>query len=537
MDRRTLLAIILCFGIFLAWQKLYIEPHMPKQVAQVTETTTETQTQSPTNKAAPSAATTTSQATAQIPSSSTQKAKRPAQTETIVTGTGEAVLGDSGKIVHAWNLKDYYQGLSVDTGAVDIKMATNQSDELELAFDDPALAYLSTVQGDFKKTTDGVTWIYEDNNVKMERHFSAPSGQPYLGMDINIQFKAQHPRYAFISISGAKLAAKDPEERDRQLLYFTNNSIERVPLGSEIPLREVGTPVKFIGVQSRYFLFSLVNNSPIEAKALVQPMPTGAGRVNLVYPIPSNSVSIPLKVYFGPKALPILRSVDPTLDHTVDFGWFTPIAYPLLAILRWFHQFVNNYGVAIVLLTVMLKLVTYPLTYKSMKSMKQMARLQPELQKLRERHANDKEAQNRAVLEFMRGNGYNPAAGCLPMVIQMPIFFALYRVLYSSIELYHAPFVFWIHDLSAHDPFYVTPVLMSLMMFGQQKISPSTATDPMQQKMMTLMPLIFGAFMLSLPAGLTLYMLVNAFVSIIQQLIMNKKLNIPHGSAVAASTR
>jgi YidC/Oxa1 family membrane protein insertase len=169
--------------------------------------------------------------------------------------------------------------------------------------------------------------------------------------------------------------------------------------------------------------------------------------------------------------------------------------------------------------------------------MKQMARLQPELQKLRDKHADDKEAQNRAVLEFMRGNGYNPAAGCLPMLIQMPIFFALYRVLYSSIELYHAPFMFWIKDLSAHDPFYVTPVLMSVTMFLQQKLSPSTATDPVQQKMMMMMPLIFGAFMLSLPSGLTLYMLVNALVSIIQQLIMNKKLNIGHGTAVAASSR
>jgi YidC/Oxa1 family membrane protein insertase len=371
----------------------------------------------------------------------------------------------------------------------------------------------------------------------MERRFVASPGQPYLGMDINVQFKAQHSRYVFVSLSGMKLATKDPEERDRQLLYFTNNSMERVQLSSDIPVREVATPVKFIGVQSRYFLFSLVNNSPIEAKALIQPASTGGGRVNLVYPVTSNSISIPLKVFFGPKELPLLRSVDPTLDHTVDFGWFTPVAYPLLAILRWFNQFVHNYGVSIILLTVALKLVTYPLTYKSMKSMKQMARLQPELQKLRERHANDKEAQNRAVLEFMRSNGYNPAAGCLPMVIQMPIFFALYRVLYSAIELYHAPFAFWIHDLAARDPYYVTPVVMSLLMFGQQKISPSTATDPTQQKMMMLMPLIFGVFMLNLPAGLTLYMLVNSLVSIIQQFILNKKLNIPHGSAVAAGTR
>jgi YidC/Oxa1 family membrane protein insertase len=531
MDRRTLLAIILCFGIFLAWQKLYIEPRMPKQV----QTTTQTQSQpsaSTSTTTAPSAQQSTTQTQAAAP-----QAKKPAQTESLISGTGDAILADSGKWIRSWNLKEYYRGLNVDTGAVDVQAVTNQPEQIELTFDDPALAYLTNVQGDFKKTADGAVWTYEDTNVKMERRFNATTSQNYLGVDVNIQFKNQHPRYAFISLSGMKHTEKDPEERDRQLLYFTNNSIERVQLSSEIPLREVATDVKFIGVQSRYFLFSLVNNSPIEAKALIQPTAAGAGRVNLVYPITSNSVSIPLKAYFGPKALPILRSVDPTLDHTVDFGWFTPIAYPLLSILRWFYQFVHNYGAAIILLTVLLKLITYPLTYKSMKSMKQMARLQPELQKIRDRHADDKEAQNRAVLEFMRSNGYNPAAGCLPMLIQMPIFFALYRVLYSSIELYHAPFMFWIKDLSAHDPFYVTPVLMSVTMFLQQKLSPSTATDPVQQKMMMMMPLIFGAFMLSLPSGLTLYMLVNALVSIIQQLIMNKKLNIGHGPAVAASSR
>ncbi len=134
---------------------------------------------------------------------------------------------------------------------------------------------------------------------------------------------------------------------------------------------------------------------------------------------------------------------------------------------------------------------------------------------------------------MMRGQGYNPVAGCLPIIIQMPVFFALYRVLYSSIELYHAPFALWIHDLSYKDPFYVTPVLLSLTMYVQQKLTPNTATDPAQAKMMQFMPLIFGAFMLTLPSGLTLYMLVNAIVSIIQQIILNKKLGTGSVAAVA----
>jgi YidC/Oxa1 family membrane protein insertase len=171
-----------------------------------------------------------------------------------------------------------------------------------------------------------------------------------------------------------------------------------------------------------------------------------------------------------------------------------------------------------------------------MKSMKDMARLQPQLAKIREKYKDDKEALNREMLSLMRTHGYNPAAGCLPMIIQMPIFFALYRVLYSSIELFHAPFAFWIRDLSARDPFYVTPVLLALTMFLQQKVSPQQATgDPTQQKMMQFMPLIFGFMMLNLPSGLTLYMLVNAIAGIGQQLFLNKRLDTKRGSGAVVT--
>jgi YidC/Oxa1 family membrane protein insertase len=141
------------------------------------------------------------------------------------------------------------------------------------------------------------------------------------------------------------------------------------------------------------------------------------------------------------------------------------------------------------------------------------------------------------MMSVMKTHGANPLAGCLPMVIQMPIFFALYRVLYSSIDLYHAPFFFYIHDLSAKDPYYVTPVLMSVLMFLQQTLTPNTAADPAQQKMIKFMPLMFGVFMLSLPAGLTLYMLTNAAVSILQQLILNKKLGITRNETAVAAAR
>jgi YidC/Oxa1 family membrane protein insertase len=230
----------------------------------------------------------------------------------------------------------------------------------------------------------------------------------------------------------------------------------------------------------------------------------------------------------------VLGAVAPSLPNAVDFGWLSAFAYPLLSIMKWFHGLIGNWGVAIILLTLLVKAVTFPLTYKSMKSMKQMAAIQPELQRLRERYKDDKEALNREMITLMRTKGYNPVAGCLPMIVQMPVFFALYKVLYSAIELYHAPFFGWILDLSSKDPFYVTPILLTGTMYFQQKLTPNTATDPMQQKMMQWMPVIFGLFMISLPSGLSLYMLVNALAGIVQQIFLNKKLDVGNVAAKRA---
>jgi YidC/Oxa1 family membrane protein insertase len=227
--------------------------------------------------------------------------------------------------------------------------------------------------------------------------------------------------------------------------------------------------------------------------------------------------------------------VEPTLDQTVDFGWFTVVAYPLLRLMNWLFGFFQNYGVAIILLTVLVKLITLPLTYKSMKNMKEMARLQPQLKKIQDKHKDDREALQREMMSFMKTHKYNPMAGCWPMLIQMPIFFALYRVLYSSVELYQAPFAFWLKDLSLKDPYYVMPVLVTITWFFQQKLTPQTTTDPVQKRMMQFMPVIFGIFMISLPSGLGIYFLVNAILSIVQQVVFNKKLGIgPVGNASRA---
>ncbi len=522
MDRRTGLAILICMAILLGWQKFFVEPRMvaptSNPVAQTIPQGAQQQTPESTPQGMPAA------------TPATPSQKKPAQTLTLQGPNGQIVLDEGGSFLSDWILKDFKQGMSQDAPQIDLRSVTHQQGQMQLAFDDSSLAYLNDVQGTLKATPQGAVWTYEDSNVKLAREFIVSPQSNHLDARITAEFKTRSPRFAFISMV-SQGTGQDQEAQDQQLLYW-HQGVERVQLKDTLDQKQIASPVKFIAATSRYFILAAVDESPIAPNGLQQPAGLKAGRISLVYPVTTNSIQIPLKIYFGPKELEALRQVDPTLDHAIDFGWFTVCAYPLLKLLKWLHQFVLNYGISIILLTLLLKVLTFPLNYKSMKNMKNMARLQPQLQRIKERYKDDKEALNREMLSLMKNHGYNPMAGCLPVLIQMPIFFALYRVLYSSIELYHAPFGLWIHDLSSRDPYYITPVLLSLTMFIQQKLTPNTATDPAQARMMQLMPLIFGAFMIALPSGLTLYMLVNALASIAQQVFLNKKLDIKPASAV-----
>jgi len=232
----------------------------------------------------------------------------------------------------------------------------------------------------------------------------------------------------------------------------------------------------------------------------------------------------------GPADRAILADMPNKLAEAVDFGWFHLIAVPLLYLLNWFFQYVHNYGVAVILLTVLIKIIFWPLSQKSYKSMDQMKRLQPMLTKLREKYADDKERLNQEVMALYKTYKVNPAGGCLPMVVQIPVFFGLYKALLGSIELRHAAFIshvpftdlVWMADLSVKDPYYVTPLIMGATMFIQQKMTP-TGGDPMQAKIMLLMPVVFTFMFLNFPAGLVVYWLVNNVLSIGQQWWMMRK--------------
>jgi YidC/Oxa1 family membrane protein insertase len=520
MDRKTILAMTICFLIYVGWQKFYLEPRFGHpEGSSPTQQGTQAPLPPPLDKLAGTAPPPKS-----INLAETHLEKNiTSQITLLQTSTGGAAFGNGSLALAGWDLKGYRQDITRGAPFVNLHSVTHEDGALSLAFEDPRFAYLNDIRGLTTKDAMGANWKYSDQNLTLTREIISSPELPYVDMKLTAEFKTAPPKYAFVSLN-SNSPEGDTEEQDRQFLYWNNQSLERTML-KDVSQKEITTPIHYIGATNRYFVMAVVAQGTDAASGLIQPTGKNAGRISMVYPVVGKSMTIPLRVYFGPKELDVLRKVDAKLDHTIDFGWFTIFAYPLLKILKWLFNFLQNYGLAIVFLTVLLKVATYPLTYKSMKSMKKMAKLQPQLQKIKEKYKDDREALNREMLVMMKSHGYNPMAGCIPILIQMPVFFALYRVLYSSIELYHAPFALWIHDLSSHDPFYVTPVLLSVTMFVQQKLTPNTATDPTQARMMQFMPLIFGAFMLKLPSGLTIYMLVNSLAAIAQQMILNKKLD------------
>lgn len=281
-----------------------------------------------------------------------------------------------------------------------------------------------------------------------------------------------------------------------------------------------------LSVSSQYFAAAVLDKSEIIPEVKVSAdLGTKKALAELVYkPVQTQpEMKFEEVFYAGPKSIDALKAVDPELANVIDLGFFAFIARPLIYVMKAFHSVVGNWGFAIILLTLLVRLCVLPFNIMSFKSMKAMSKVQPLIQNLREKYKDDPMRLNQEMMAVMKENGANPMGGCLPMLLQIPVFFALYRVIGSSIELYNSPFIGWIHDLSAHDPFYVLPVLMSVFMFIQQKITPSTM-DPTQAKIMLFMPVVFSLFMLQLPAGLTLYMVVSTLFGITQQyLIMREK--------------
>lgn len=279
--------------------------------------------------------------------------------------------------------------------------------------------------------------------------------------------------------------------------------------------------ISFAGFNSKYFLFSAV----APGKSLILKY-SGS---NAIFETPRKAIlaagakkNFSLEFYGGPKKLSLLNPLGHDISSTLNFGFFGFFSKILLRVLVFFYGFVHNYGIAIMLLVLGIRLVFYPLTYTGFKSMKQMQKLTPKINELREKYKDDKAALNKKIMELYKESKVNPFGGCLPMVLQIPVFYGLYQTLLVSIQLRNAPFAFWIHNLSAQDPYYVLPILMGISMFVSQKMNPAIG-DPTQAKIMLILPIVFTFIFVHFPAGLLLYWTVNNILTIAQQYIINRK--------------
>lgn len=225
--------------------------------------------------------------------------------------------------------------------------------------------------------------------------------------------------------------------------------------------------------------------------------------------------------FIGPKDFKVLNDINPQLTDAIEYGWFTFLAKPFFAITLWIYNYVGNWGWAIVLFTLLIKLVLFPLSYKGMMSMQKLKDLAPKMKEIKDRYGKDPMKMNQHMMELYRKHDANPMGGCLPMLLQIPVFFALYRVLLNAVELQGAAWILWIEDLSKLDPYFILPILMGASMYLQQKLTPTTITDPLQQKIFMYLPLILTVFFVTFPAGLVLYWFTNNLLSIAQQYFIN----------------
>ena len=283
----------------------------------------------------------------------------------------------------------------------------------------------------------------------------------------------------------------------------------------------------WVAMIQHYFAAAWVPGAEDSNHYYSKSLPHGRFAIGVVSPnrtvSPGDSSRYSFSLYVGPKIQERMQDVAPHLERTVDYGWLWLIAEPLFWLLSWIHGFVGNWGWAIIILTILIKLAFFQLSATSYKSMARMRKLQPRITALRERYSADKQRMNQAMMELYREEKINPLGGCLPILVQIPVFIALYWVLLESVELRQASFIGWLDDLSLHDPYFVLPVAMGVTMLIQQKLNP-TPPDPMQAKIMMALPFVFTFFFLFFPSGLVLYWFVNNVLSIVQQWVITKKI-------------
>jgi YidC/Oxa1 family membrane protein insertase len=437
-----------------------------------------------------------------------------------------------------------------EEGTLPLDLITPMSPELAVAANDAL--YVMTVEGGIseggaRRTRNSpivVRWQWSDGaGWLVEKSLTFPPNSYLLELSIRVRTPRDSP--VFISLGPSLQDSVDSSTRS---FYLTSGSVALVDGGVEhwayddleAPV-DVNGIVGWAGVESDYFatLFVPPNGGgrlyldampwPAQAPAVEGEDDSAAeergAAVRTGLYVPTEGLDVPF--YVGPKRHNLLASYGHNLERAVDFGFFSFLALPLLISMNWIYGYVGNYGLAIILLTVVLKILFLPLTHKSMKSMRKMQKLQPEMAAIRARYKGVKDMEKRQemnteVMGLYKKHGVSPLGGCLPLLLQMPFLFAFYSALSVAIEIRHAPFMLWIMDLSKADPYLVLPLLMGVSMYAQQRMTPTTA-DPVQARIFRFMPVMFTFIFLSLPSGLVLYWFVNNLLGIAQQVVINRQ--------------
>jgi len=544
MEKRVLIAVILSFIVLYGYQAMFPPPKPSTSrppAAQTTTPSTTTITPESPNQVSPKAPSGTTPA-ASVPAAVLGDASE--RDITVENSNVQAVFTTRGGALRSWRLKKYHDSAGQPLELVPHTVPPGTARPFTLSVPDTTTS-AALAQALFKPSVDALqvtsgtstlVFDYEDaNGLKARKEFAFSADLPYLirfSASVSQGGKDVPPTVEWGPGIGSGIV---PNTRTynpaSQPIFYRDGTVSRIR-PNKVAENSPQEGVRFGGVDDHYFLVAtLVEAQPIrlDFRTLDVPLSEPAGTIAHFIDWSARYSSAPssVKYFLGPKDFDVLAAVDRDLVRSIDFGMFAWIVVPLLRALKWVNGYVGNFGWSIIILTILINLAMFPLRHKSVVSMRKMQEIQPQVKAIQDRYANlkmtdpAKQKMNTELMSLYREQGVNPASGCVPMLLTLPVLFAFYSMLSVAIELRGAPFAGWIHDLSVHDPLFITPILMGITQFVQTKMTPTSA-DPAQQKMMLFMPLIMMSFFLWAPAGLVLYWTTSNLWAIGQQVLTNR---------------
>jgi YidC/Oxa1 family membrane protein insertase len=563
MEKRVLLAFALSFLVWFVYQSLIGPPPTSRPAAPARSEATSHQSPSA-DQPAERPSTPVASPAPVSPASAPLVAGEREREIVAETDAVRATFSNREGILKSWRLKRYLDAGGQPLELVPQAVPPGTPELFSLRFDDPA-ANAALEAAVFRASADELrvgssaetlSLDYKDSSgLSVTKSFTFDPAKPYVVAFAVRAESGGKPLNPAVHFGPALGPGFDPSGSQTYYLargvYLKDGEVERPgpgDLSDPAYAAHQGT-FAFSGADDHYFLSALVRPPPqrLEYQPLMIPAAGGQpARTYVAYTArPASPPETSSQLFFGPKDFDVLAAVDRDLVRSIDFGMFAFLVVPLLRALKWVNGWAGNYGWSIVILTILINAAMFPLRHKSVVSMRKMQEIQPEVKAIQDRYAKLKitdparSKMNAELMNLYRERGVNPASGCVPMLLTLPVLFAFYSLLSVAIELRGAPFIGWIKDLSTHDPYYVIPALMGVSMFWQQKMTPMTTADPIQQKMMMLMPVMFTVFSLWWPSGLVLYWFVSNMWAIGQQIVTNRLIGPPraHVARPAAERR